>query len=72
MGKGPSFSTPGGVRSNGYSFKGGSSNTCPVGKKNIKPSLDRCKCCSGDVDYIGTTFIGNIFNVTPPASIKLL
>ena len=68
----PSFATPGGVRLGGYSFKGGSSNTCPIGKKRVKPSLDRCKCCSGDTEYEGTTFAGDLFNVATPASIKLL
>lgn len=68
----PSFATPGGVKTGGLSFKGGSASTCPLNKKNYKPSDDKCRCCSGDIEYTGTTFFGDMFNIAMPASIRLL
>lgn len=69
MGK-PSFATPSGVKSGGFSFK--NEKTCPLNKPNIKPSKDGCRCCSGDTEYTGTTLYGHMFNIAIPASIRLL
>jgi hypothetical protein len=72
MGK-PSFATPAGVKSGGISFKGGTTEkTCPLDKPKVKPSDDKCRCCSGDEEYSGTTFYGSMFYIAKPASIRLL
>lgn len=68
-----SFATGAGVRTGSFTSRSGSQDSvCPLGKKGLKPSADKCKCCSGDTEYSGLSLnFGNLY-LTPPASIRLL
>jgi hypothetical protein len=72
----PTFSTPRGPRVNGFTFPGGTQpSICPLDKKGVKPSKDKCRCCSGDDEYTSgsfTTLNGGLFNVAGVSSIRLI
>jgi hypothetical protein len=66
---GISFSTGAGVRTGAFTSRSGN-NVCPLGKKGVKPSSDKCKCCSGDQEYTSLSF--SFSNLVQPSAIKLL
>lgn len=61
----PSFATQVGVRIGNQSYRSGTQSQCD---SNSKPSLDRCRCCSGDST---PAYFNDYFNITDPSAIRL-
>lgn len=64
-----SYSTGAGVRTGAFTARS-SDGVCPIGKKRLTPSQDKCRCCSGDQEYSG--FALGFSNLAQPSAIKLL